>query len=175
MKELFVIIDMQNDFVTGSLKNASAEKIIPKIIARMADAKRRGAEIAVTRDVHTKEYLTTQEGRMLPIEHCIAGEWGSELVPEIKTAIDAVGGVRVFDKGTFGSVELAEYVKENGFECVTLTGVCTDICVIANAILIKSFAPETEIRVTADSTAGVTEQSHENALSAMSACQIKIL
>lgn len=171
MKELFVVIDMQNDFITGALKNADAAAIVENVRSALDDAIARGAAIAFTRDTHTPEYLETREGRLLPVPHCIAGTDGHKITAELsRYAENAV----IFDKPTFGSVELAEYAAKEKFDSVTLVGVCTDICVISNAFTLKSFLPEAEITVLSAACAGVTKDNHNTALNAMRAAQINI-
>ena len=169
-KKLLVVVDMQNDFIGGALGTQEAQSILPAVRARIADARKEGEEVAFTRDTHGEEYLSTQEGKNLPVPHCIAGTAGHEIAAGL-----CLAGERVFDKPTFGSIELAAYVKERGFAAVELVGVCTDICVISNALLIKAFCPEAEVCVRAGCCAGVTPQSHQTALDAMRACQVKIL
>ncbi len=169
-KKLLVVVDMQNDFIGGALGTQEAQNILPAVRARIADARKEGEEVAFTRDTHGEEYLSTQEGKNLPVPHCIAGTAGHEIAAGL-----CLAGERVFDKPAFGSIELAAYVKEGGFAAVELVGVCTDICVISNALLIKAFCPEAEVCVRAGCCAGVTPQSHQTALAAMRACQVKIL
>lgn len=169
-KKLLVVVDMQNDFIGGALGTQEAQSILPAVRARIADARKEGEEVAFTRDTHGEEYLSTQEGKNLPVPHCIAGTAGHEIAAGL-----CLAGERVFDKPAFGSIELAAYVKEGGFAAVELVGVCTDICVISNALLIKAFCPEAEVCVRAGCCAGVTPQSHQTALAAMRACQVKIL
>lgn len=169
-KKLLVVVDMQNDFIGGALGTQEAQNILPAVRARIADARKEGEEVAFTRDTHGEEYLSTQEGKNLPVPHCIAGTAGHEIAAGL-----CLAGERVFDKPAFGSIELAAYVKERGFAAVELVGVCTDICVISNALLIKAFCPEAEVCVRAGCCAGVTPQSHQTALAAMRACQVKIL
>lgn len=169
-KKLLVVVDMQNDFIGGVLGTKEAQNILPAVRARIADARKEGEEVAFTRDTHGEEYLSTQEGKNLPVPHCIAGTAGHEIAAGL-----CLAGERVFDKPAFGSIELAAYVKERGFAAVELVGVCTDICVISNALLIKAFCPEAEVCVRAGCCAGVTPQSHQTALAAMRACQVKIL
>ena len=123
-----------------------------------------------TLDTHYDNYADTQEGKKLPVKHCIKNTEGWELIPELKD-IPALKG---FEKNTFGSVELAEWIKEKGYTEVELTGVCTDICVISNAMTIKAVNPEVEISVDAKCCAGVTPESHRTALNAMKACQISV-
>lgn len=169
-KKLLIVVDMQNDFIGGALGTQEAQSILPAVRARIADARKEGEEVAFTRDTHGEEYLSTQEGKNLPVPHCIAGTAGHEIAAGL-----CLAGERVFDKPAFGSIELAAYVKERGFAAVELVGVCTDICVISNALLIKAFCPEAEVCVRAGCCAGVTPQSHQTALDAMRACQVKIL
>lgn len=169
-KKLLVVVDMQNDFIGGALGTQEAQSILPAVRARIADARKEGEEVAFTRDTHGEDYLSSQEGKNLPVPHCIAGTAGHEIAAGL-----CLAGERVFDKPAFGSIELAAYVKERGFAAVELVGVCTDICVISNALLIKAFCPEAEVCVRAGCCAGVTPQSHQTALEAMRACQVKIL
>lgn len=169
-KKLLVVVDMQNDFIGGVLGTKEAQSILPAVRARIADARKEGEEVAFTRDTHGDDYLSSQEGKNLPVPHCIAGTAGHEIAAGL-----CLAGERVFDKPAFGSIELAAYVKERGFAAVELVGVCTDICVISNALLIKAFCPEAEVCVRAGCCAGVTPQSHQTALEAMRACQVKIL
>lgn len=169
-KKLLVVVDMQNDFIGGALGTQEAQSILPAVRARIADARKEGEVVAFTRDTHGEEYLSTQEGKNLPVPHCIAGTAGHEIAAGL-----CLAGERVFDKPAFGSIELAAYVKERGFAAVELVGVCTDICVISNALLIKAFCPEAEVCVRAGCCAGVTPQSHQTSLDAMRACQVKIL
>lgn len=169
-KKLLVVVDMQNDFIGGALGTQEAQSILPAVRARIADARKEGEVVVFTRDTHGDDYLSTQEGKNLPVPHCIAGTAGHEIAAGL-----CLAGERVFDKPAFGSIELAAYVKERGFAAVELVGVCTDICVISNALLIKAFCPEAEVCVRAGCCAGVTPQSHQTALAAMRACQIKIL
>ena len=169
-KKLLVVVDMQNDFIGGALGTQEAQSILPAVRARIADARKEGEVVVFTRDTHGDDYLSTQEGKNLPVPHCIAGTAGHEIAAGL-----CLAGERVFDKPAFGSIELAAYVKERGFAAVELVGVCTDICVISNALLIKAFCPEAEVCVRAGCCAGVTPQSHQTALAAMRACQVKIL
>ena len=130
-------------------------------------------EVIFTRDTHFDNYMETQEGRNLPVPHCIKGTEGWQIDKKLEAL--RTDEMKVFDKPTFGSVELAAYLKENKeLEQVTIVGLCTDICVISNALLIKANLPEVEITVLEKCCAGVTPQSHKNALEAMKMCQIKI-
>lgn len=172
MMKVLVVVDMQNDFITGSLGTKEAQKIISAVTERIRSAAAEGREIVFTMDTHHADYLSTQEGKNLPVVHCVKGTDGFALAPEVE-ALSA--GCKRFEKNTFGSERLASYLREKHAEEVELIGLCTDICVISNAMLIKAFLPETKISVKADCCAGVTPQSHENALSAMKMCQISVL
>ncbi len=172
MKNLLVVIDMQNDFITGALKNKDAESIISNVAEAIRAAKADGADVVFTRDTHTDGYLSTQEGKRLPVPHCIDGTDGHSICAEL---IPYTRGATVIDKPSFGSVELGEFVRDGHYGKVTLVGVCTDICVISNAFIIKAFAPETTVEVKGDCCAGVTPSSHAAALSAMSAAQIDVI
>lgn len=168
MKELLIVVDMQNDFVTGVLGSAEARAILPKLKQKIDGARTAGKTIVFTRDTHGADYLSTQEGRNLPVPHCIRGTEGWQIVEGL-----CLKGDRVFDKPTFGSLSLAEFIRDGEFGRVEFVGVCTDICVISNAMLAKAFCPETEIAVDASCCAGVTPESHERAIKAMRSCQIK--
>ena len=174
MKNYLIVVDMQNDFISGALGTPEAVSILPEAVRIVREFE---GEVIFTRDTHTKEYLNTQEGRNLPVEHCIKGTDGWQIAEELAELTDKEKTV-IFDKPTFGSRELGEYLaKENEREKIgkiTLIGICTDICVISNAMLIKAFLPETEISVIASACAGVTPESHNRALEAMKICQIEV-
>ena len=167
-----IVVDMQNDFITGSLGTKEAEAILPKVIEKV---KNFDGTIIYTKDTHQADYLTTQEGKNLPVEHCIEGSWGWMLADELEKLS---AGHKVFNKPTFGSVELAKYlVEENekeAMEEIELCGLCTDICVISNAFVIKANLTEVSVTVDASCCAGVTPESHLNALAAMKMCQVKV-
>lgn len=167
-----IVVDMQNDFITGSLGTKEAEAILPKVVEKV---KNFDGNVIYTRDTHQADYLTTQEGRNLPVEHCIEGSDGWKLAPELE-ALSA--GHKMFNKPTFGSTELAEFlVKENAKETIEeieLCGLCTDICVISNALVIKANLTEVPVAVDASCCAGVTPESHKNALAAMKMCQVMV-
>ena len=167
-----IVVDMQNDFITGSLGTKEAEAILPKVIAKVKDF---DGTVIYTKDTHQADYLTTQEGKNLPVEHCIEGTRGWELAGELE-ALSKKN--KVFNKPTFGSTELADYlVKENekeAIEEIELCGLCTDICVISNAFVIKANLTEVPVAVDASCCAGVTPESHLNALSAMKMCQVAV-
>lgn len=172
-KKILVVVDMQNDFITGALGSGEAEAIVPAVCEKI---KSFDGEVLYTRDTHGGDYLETQEGKNLPVAHCVKGTWGWELEPRI----EALRKSTPIDKPTFGSKALGDVLKardtyDGGLDEVVLVGLCTDICVISNAILLKAFLPETKITVDASCCAGVTPESHETALQAMSACQIQII
>ena len=172
MNKILVVVDMQNDFLTGSLANESAVNVIPNIKREIESGKY--THIIFTRDTHTEKYLETQEGRRLPVVHCVKGSFGWQ----IREGLEAIRPCTVIDKPTFGSSELGVLLAQRDLDekigSITVIGLCTDICVISNALLIKAFLPETPIVVDAACCAGVTPESHKNALEAMKMCQITI-
>lgn len=169
---VLVVVDMQRDFIDGALGTPEAVAIVPRVAEKI-----RGFDglVLATRDTHTKDYLSTLEGRNLPVTHCVLGTPGWEIHPEIAALLEETP----IDKPTFGSVELGESLrsldKESGVESVTLVGLCTDICVISNALLVKAYLPQVPVLVDASCCAGVTPESHSNALDALRMCQIQIL
>ena len=173
--EILVVVDMQKDFVDGALGTKEACAIVPYVKARIDEAVAKGENLLFTRDTHEENYMETQEGRRLPVPHCIRGTAGWEIVEELRAYTEKTQPV---DKPTFGSVDLCsalQIVNEKvPVEKVTLIGLCTDICVISNAMLVKAFLPETTVVVDAKCCAGVTPESHKNALAAMKMCQITI-
>ena len=170
MKKLLVVVDMQNDFIGGPLGTKEAETVVPAVAARIKRAKADGDEILFTRDTHGDDYPASAEGKKLPVAHCLRGTYGSQIDGRLDAA-----GAKILDKPAFGSVALGEYVRSGGYGEIELVGVCTDICVISNALLVKAFSPETRVAVRRDCCAGVTPESHENALRAMAVCQIEII
>lgn len=172
---VLIVVDMQNDFVDGALGTAEAVAIVPHVADRVAKGIAQGEKVLFTRDTHEEHYMETQEGHKLPVPHCIRGTKGWEIIPQLQTV---AADCEVVDKPTFGSAELGEKLKglheEKAIEKITLIGLCTDICVISNALLAKAFLPEVEIAVDASCCAGVSPESHRNALGAMKTCQITI-
>ena len=164
MKRLLIVVDMQNDFIFGSLGTSEARAILSNVDEKVKEYRSRGDEIVFTRDTHGADYFSTQEGRKLPVQHCIKDTDGWQIVDE-----------PVFDKGVFGSVALAEFVASGNYDEVALVGVCTDICVLSNAVLIKSMSPELPMKVFKNCCAGVSVASHEAALVVLSSIQIEIL
>lgn len=164
--DYLIVVDMQNDFIDGSLSNSGAQAIVGRVAEKIGSF---NGKVIFTRDTHSQGYLATQEGRKLPVEHCIKGTQGWQLNKTVACAADG----EIIDKPTFGSVELAQSLSSRGdVTGITLIGICTDICVISNAFLLKAFLPEVPVTVDASCCAGVSEQSHRQALEAMKACQI---
>lgn len=179
---ILIVVDMQNDFINGCLGTPEARKIVPAVVDKV---KNWDGAVLFTRDTHFDNYLETQEGKNLPVPHCIQGTHGWDIIDELKPFVTEDN---VFDKPAFGSIDLMKYFDFNSdciwsynsvfggldLESITLIGVCTDICVISNAMLLKTEMPEVPIIVDAYCCAGVTPASHVTALNAMRACQIKI-
>ena len=169
--DVLVVVDMQKDFISGALGTKEAAAIVPRVAEKIAQAKKAGKTVVFTRDTHHENYLDTQEGKNLPVPHCLEGTDGWKIDP----ALDAAGAL-IFDKPSFGSEALVRYLK--GLPELTsaeFVGLCTDICVITNVLSTKCALPELPISVDSACCAGVTPQSHENALAAMRMCQIRIL
>ena len=174
MGNYLIVVDMQQDFINGSLGTAEAEQIVPKVQQKISDF---DGTILFTRDTHQENYLSTREGKFLPVEHCIKPQEGWQIDSRLNELAETKA-TRIFDKPTFGSVELAQYlVAENEKEPISsieVIGLCTDICVVSNALLIKAFLPETDLIVDASCCAGVTPRKHQAALETMESCQIII-
>lgn len=170
MEKLLIVIDMQNDFVTGNLGTKEAEQIVPAVVSKVKAYKEAGADIIFTRDTHASTYLETQEGKKLPVEHCVKGTCGWEIIDELKPYAE-----KIFDKPTFGSLEMTEYILNLDYNQIELIGLCTDICVVSNALLLKANLLETEISVDSSCCAGVTPESHKAALTTMKMCQVTVL
>ena len=170
--DILIVVDMQNDFIDGALGTSEAVKILPRVKDKIDGF---DGKIYFTRDTHGEDYLSSLEGKNLPIKHCIRGTKGWEISEKLNVSRASA----VIDKKTFGSPELPEIIKNDNTDSeinsITLIGICTDICVISNAMLIKANFPEIAVRVDSSCCAGVTKESHENALNAMKACQIEIL
>ena len=164
-----IVVDMQNDFIDGALGTAEAVSILPYVKEKIEQF---DGKVLFTRDTHEANYLSTQEGCNLPVEHCIKGTDGWQIHP----SLEALRKTEAIDKPTFGSIALVHLLQRaQDFESVELIGLCTDICVISNAMLIKAAFPEIPVTVDAKCCAGVTPASHKNALDAMKMCQIKII
>jgi nicotinamidase-related amidase len=172
MEKFFVVIDMQNDFLSGALRNEEGLKVIDYIKNRLEQLDD-DVKVIFTRDTHHEDYMETEEGANLPVPHCIEGTHGWEITDELAPY---AAKATVFNKNTFGSKELAKFFEnyDGEIESFELVGVCTDICVISNALLIKSVLPNAKIYVDARGCAGVTPESHQTALSAMKACHVHV-
>lgn len=173
---VLVVIDMQNDFIDGALGTPEAQAIVPNVVAKIKSYP--AQNVYATLDTHPTSYLTTQEGKNLPIEHCIKGTVGWELAPQIASLINPS---HIFEKPTFGSTQLASAMKALAEAAPTTTpleielvGLCTDICVVSNALLLKATLPETLIKVDPTCCAGVTPTLHEAALTTLRSCQIQV-
>ncbi len=164
---------MQVDFTYGALKNEEAISIIPAVKDKIALF---NGEVIFTLDTHADDYMRTQEGKKLPVPHCIKGTAGHRLVSILEPFAE---NARIYEKETFGCVklalDLAEENKHRPIDEITLCGICTDICVISNAMLIKAALPEVTVKVDSKCCAGVTPESHNTALNAMKACQIEVI
>ena len=173
MKKTLIVIDMQNDFIDGSLGTKEAQAIVPNVKKKIEEYKSHGDQIIFTRDTHKSDYLKTNEGRHLPVEHCIWRAYGWEISNELDDT-----DCPIIDKPTFGSYELIDSLREldeeSPLESIELIGLCTDICVISNAMMIKAAFLEIPVIVDASCCAGVTPASHDNALDAMGMCQIEV-
>ena len=170
--KLLAVIDMHNDFVTGSLGTPEAAAIVSAVREKVAQAIQNGDEVAFTKDTHGPDYLETPEGRKLPVAHCIRGSDGWEIVDALE---EFTHGRHAFEKETFGCRELARWANGRSFDAVEVVGLCTDICVISNALMLKAALPRAEITVDSRCCAGTTPESHQRALEAMAVCQINIL
>ena len=170
MKKILIVVDMQNDFIGGALGSDMAQAILPNVKTKVEEYKKSGDAVLFTRDTHHKDYLETQEGKYLPVEHCIEGTDGHL----IADGLDA-DGCEIFDKPTFGSLELAQKIAADGYDEIELCGLCTDICVVSNALILKAQIPEIKVSVDARCCAGVTEESHKAALLTMKMCQVNVI
>lgn len=175
MEKYLVVIDMQNDFVSGALGTPEAQAIVPHVVQRIEDALTEGRNVVFTQDTHAPNYLHTHEGQLLPVPHCIEGTEGWQLSRDV-----APYAGTTLKKPTFGCLALVDLLgqvstdDEHNLD-LSLVGLCTDICVVSNALLLRAHFPEATIRVYADSAAGTTPARHEAALDVMRSCQIDVL
>ena len=173
MRKILVVVDMQNDFIDGALGTAEALAIVENVKARIREYD--PADVFVTMDTHAPNYLETQEGRNLPVEHCIKGSNGWQIRSDIAALLP---DWHIYEKPTFGSVALAKDIAEiaaaEEIE-IEVLGLCTDICVVSNALMLKAYMPEVQISVDPSCCAGVTPESHEAALKTMQMCQIRMM
>lgn len=165
MKKTLIVVDMQKDFISGALGTKEAEAIVEKVKKKIEMYRQNGDEIIFTRDTHQRDYLNTNEGKNLPVEHCIEGTEGWQ----IQEGLEVPGAIYI-DKPTFGYLNWKEYHLEE----VEMVGLCTDICVVSNALIIKATFPEIQLSVDAGCCAGVTPESHVAALTTMKMCQVKV-
>lgn len=165
MKKSLIVIDMQKDFINGSLGTKEAEGIVENVKAKIKQYQENGDEIIFTRDTHQKEYLETNEGKHLPVVHCMEGSEGWQIPNDIY-----VEGARCINKPSFGYIDWGKYQ----FEEIEIVGLCTDICVVSNALILKAVFPEIKVSVDASCCAGVTPESHKAALLTMKMCQVEI-
>jgi nicotinamidase-related amidase len=173
MRKILVVVDMQKDFVDGALGTKEAVAIVPNVVEKIKSYN--PEDVFFTKDTHQKDYMTTQEGANLPVEHCIEGTPGWELDKDVA---EVVRGASIVNKPTFGSTDLAKMISDiaSGEEIeIELIGLCTDICVVSNALMLKAFMPEVKISVDSSCCAGVTPQKHEAALETMRSCQINVI
>ena len=171
MKKLLVVVDMQIDFISGALGTKEAQNIVPAVVEKI---KSFDGDVVYTRDTHEESYMDTAEGKKLPVIHCVRNTPGWEIAADVFAAGEGKT-VAVIDKPTFGSKELCDFAVASGYDSIELIGLCTDICVISNALCLKAALWETPIAVVKECCAGVTPASHDNALSAMTMCQIDII
>lgn len=165
MKTL-IVIDMQNDFIDGSLGTKEAVEIVENVKNKIAEYNKNGDEIIFTRDTHEENYLDTPEGKKLPVKHCIKGTEGWQIKDGLM-----VEGAKIVDKPSFGYTLWGEM----DFDEIELVGLCTDICVVSNALILKALFPQAKISVDSSCCAGVTPETHRAALDTMRMCQIEIL
>lgn len=170
-----VVVDMQHDFVDGALGTPEAQTIVASVAAK---AQAFDGTVVFTKDTHYSDYLQTLEGKNLPVEHCLHGTPGWELMPELQAIRDERNSF-VFEKTTFASLDLAMWLAEENvaepIESIELIGLCTDICVVSNALLIKGWIPEVPLKVDASLCAGVTPDSHKAALATLRSCQVEVI
>ena len=169
MERTLIVIDMQNDFIDGALGTKEAQAIVPNVKKKIEEYKARGDEIIFTRDTHFENYLQTNEGKHLPVEHCIKDTHGWQ----IADGLVPKGNTNIIDKLSFGYSDWMVHTFKN-ME-IEIIGLCTDICVVSNALIIKALNPENSITVDASCCAGVTPESHQAALTTMKMCQINVI
>jgi len=174
--KVLVVIDMQKDFTTGALGNPETAAVVDNVAAYIEKFRKenKDAKIIATLDTHYENYMDTQEGKNFPVPHCIRGTEGWMLEDAVEKALDE--DCIKLEKITFGAVDIPFAVgKDEDIEEIQMLGVCTDICVISNAMILKAAFPEVPIKIIADCCAGVTPESHNNALAAMKMCQMEIV
>lgn len=176
MKKILIVVDMQNDFIDGALGTAEAQSIVSNVVKKIK--KYKNDTIYATRDTHRKNYLETQEGKNLPVVHCVKGTHGWKLNSDVEKALEKTNATIIDKKDSFGFPKLIKILSaENKKETcqIEIVGLCTDICVVTNALMIKGSLPEIEISVDSSCCAGVTPKKHKAAIETMRSCQIKII
>lgn len=176
MRNILIVVDMQRDFVTGALASAEAQAILPKVKEKIEVYDRAGKEIIFTRDTHGEDYMQTNEGKHLPVPHCIKGTDGWQICAELTDGITSE--YKTVDKPTFGFLGwkdvLASETADGSDLDIEMIGVCTDICVVSNTLILKALYPEATVRVDAGCCAGVTPEAHAAALATMRSCQVDV-
>lgn len=178
MSKLLVVVDMQNDFIDGALGTKEAQSIVPNVVKKIEEYEKNGDKVIFTRDTHSDNYANTEEGKNLPVEHCIIGTKGWELNPKIENLYEKIDDetYNVYDKPSFGSYELAidlmEYYQD--YDEIELIGICTGVCLLSQAVICKTGQPNAHIVVDASCCACVTPHSHDVAIEAMKTLQIEI-
>ena len=174
--KFLIVVDMQKDFIDGSLGTQEAQAILPRVIQRVRAAREAGETVIATLDTHQENYLETAEGKKLPVPHCIQGTEGWRIPPALMKELE---GCQLVEKPTFGSLRLPQIIgalsQEGQPLSIELLGLCTDICVVSNALLLKAHFPEADMAVNAACCAGVTPEKHEAALKTMESCQIRVV
>jgi nicotinamidase-related amidase len=173
MKTL-IVVDMQNDFIDGALGTAEAVAIVPNVCSKLEEARNAGSQIIFTRDTHFEDYLKTPEGVKLPVEHCIQNTFGWSIIPELQNIVQNYPCIYV-NKPIFGSVDLMDYFSDSEEQEIEFCGVCTDICVVSNALMAKSYFPKAKISVDPNACAGTSISNHISAIDVMRSCQIDII
>lgn len=174
MRRLLIVVDMQKDFIDGALGFEGADKIIPGIIGRINEYKAAGDEVVYTLDTHTEDYMNTQEGKNLPVIHCVKGSDGHKLADELS---EVLSDCRCFEKPTFGSMELASYISENASELsgIEVCGLVSNICVLSNAVIAKAAAPETPVIVDSSLTDSFDKELNKETFDVLRGIQVKVI
>lgn len=172
MKKLLIVVDMQNDFIDGALGTPEAVAIVPNVIEKI---KNWDGDVIATQDTHYPNYMETREGKHLPVPHCIIDTEGHKINKDVFSALIHAKHVATLNKLTFGSTALPEIIRGMDYDYIELIGLCTDICVVSNAMLLKANYPEVDIAVDATCCAGVTPDTHNAALTTMKMCQINVI
>ncbi|WP_313993597.1 isochorismatase family cysteine hydrolase [uncultured Selenomonas sp.] len=170
MRKALVVVDMQNDFIDGALGTTEAQEMLPRLVEKLTAEQAAGTVLIFTMDTHGADYLQTQEGKKLPVEHCIRGTAGWQIADALQPFVQEAAAI--LEKPTFGATTLPAALAD--YDEIEFVGLCTDICVISNALLLKAFYPEKPISVDASCCAGVTPESHANAVAAMRMCQVEV-